>query len=315
MKRIFTIFAVVLLNAVVFAQSPQKMSYQAVIRNSSDVLVTSTTIGMQISILQGSAMGGTIPVYVETQTPTTNINGLVSLEVGAGTVISGTFSNIDWANGPFYIKTETDLVGGTSYSITGTSQLLSVPYALFSANGTPGPQGPAGNEGATGGYPVHTIGESYGGGIVFYVYDNGQHGLIAATSDQSTGIMWYNGTYKNTGSKGDGLGAGSMNTAIIVATQIGDNQTGDFAAKVCADYSVMVDNVYYGDWYLPSQMEIHFLYLQKDVVGGFTSNFYWTSTEQIAPGNYYAWGKDFNAGGLNGANKFFTYYVRAIRAF
>ncbi|MFH1050451.1 MAG: hypothetical protein V1779_05910 [bacterium] len=86
----------------------------------------------------------------------------------------------------------------------------------------------------------HYIGESYGGGIVFWVDSSGQHGLIATTADQSTGIQWYNGTYRYTGSLGDGLNAGAMNTAMIVATQISDNQTGNFAAKVCADYSVTV---------------------------------------------------------------------------
>lgn len=128
MKKVFTFLAAILLTASVFAQSPEKMSYQAVIRNSSDALVTNTQIGMQISILQGST-GGTA-VYVETQTPTTNANGLVSIEIGAGTVVSGDFTSIDWANYSYFIKTETDPAGGTSYSITGTSQLLSVPYAL-----------------------------------------------------------------------------------------------------------------------------------------------------------------------------------------
>jgi uncharacterized protein (TIGR02145 family) len=104
------------------------MSYQAVVRDGSNNLVSSTSVGMQISILQGSASG--TAVYVETQTPTSNANGLVSLEIGSGTVVSGTFASIDWANGPYFIKTETDPTGGTNYTITGTSQLLSVPYAL-----------------------------------------------------------------------------------------------------------------------------------------------------------------------------------------
>jgi hypothetical protein len=104
------------------------MSYQAVVRDASDNLATSQNIGMQISILQGSSSG--TAVYVETQTPTTNANGLVSIEIGAGTIVSGDFTTIDWANGPYFIKTETDPTGGTSYTITGTSQLLSVPYAL-----------------------------------------------------------------------------------------------------------------------------------------------------------------------------------------
>src|SRR5690554_6187962 len=128
MKKIITICAVLLMTASVFAQAPEKMSYQAVVRDGSNALVSSTAVGMQISILQGSASG--TAVYVETQTPTSNANGLVSLEIGAGTVVSGDFTTIDWANGPYFIKTETDPTGGTSYTITGTSQLLSVPYAL-----------------------------------------------------------------------------------------------------------------------------------------------------------------------------------------
>jgi hypothetical protein len=128
MKKIFTLLTAVLLSAFVFAQSPQKMSYQAVIRNASNNLVTSATIGMRISILQGSANG--ISVYVEKQTTSTNTNGLVSIEMGSGSVLSGAFTTIDWANGPYFIKTETDPTGGANYTITGTSQLLSVPYAL-----------------------------------------------------------------------------------------------------------------------------------------------------------------------------------------
>ena len=114
-----------LISTSINAQSPEKMSYQAVIRNSSDALVSNTQISMQISILQGSA-GGAL-VYSETQTPTTNANGLISIEIGGG----AGFSTIDWANGPYFIKTETDPTGGASYTIAGTSQLLSVPYALY----------------------------------------------------------------------------------------------------------------------------------------------------------------------------------------
>ncbi|MEI6347710.1 MAG: DUF1566 domain-containing protein [Bacteroidota bacterium] len=125
MKRIFTILAVIFLTATVWAQSPQKMSYQAVIRNSSNQLVVNHAVGMKISILQSTATGAA--VYVETLTPTTNANGLINIEIGGGTG----FDTIHWANGPYFIKTETDPTGGTTYTITGTSQLLSVPYALY----------------------------------------------------------------------------------------------------------------------------------------------------------------------------------------
>ncbi|MBJ6367687.1 collagen-like domain-containing protein [Snuella sedimenti] len=130
------------------------MNYQAIVRNSSDMILADQNVGVQISILQGSP-SGTV-VYAETQTPTTNANGLFSIEIGIGTLVSGNFSTIDWANNTYFIKTEIDPTGGTSYNITGTSQLASVPYALYAANSgssTPGPQGiqgVPGNDGADG---------------------------------------------------------------------------------------------------------------------------------------------------------------------
>lgn len=130
-KTVFSFLSLVLIQTV-NAQAPQKMSYQVVVRNGSNTLITSAPVGFKISILQGSSSGS--PVYVETQTATTNSNGLASLEIGTGSIVSGTFSSINWANGPYYIKTESDPLGGTNYSITGTTQLMSVPYALFAAN-------------------------------------------------------------------------------------------------------------------------------------------------------------------------------------
>ena len=133
MRKITTIVSVLLLTfclslSTAFAQSPEKMSYQAVVRDASNTLVTSTNVGMQVSILQGSVVGA--PVYTEIHTVATNLNGLVSLEIGTGTIISGNFAAINWTNGPYFIKTETDPTGGTNYTITGINQLLSVPYAL-----------------------------------------------------------------------------------------------------------------------------------------------------------------------------------------
>lgn len=130
MKKLFTLFVIIALTISVLAQSPQKMSYQAVIRNASGELVQNSPVGMRISILQGSATG--TPAYVEIQKPTTNANGLATIEIGSGTLVSGTFTAINWASGSYFLKTETDPAGGTSYTITGTSQLLSVPYALHS---------------------------------------------------------------------------------------------------------------------------------------------------------------------------------------
>jgi hypothetical protein len=131
MKNTFSILTIFII-ANVFAQAPQKMSYQTVVRNSNGELVDSANVGIKISLLQGST-NGTV-VYVETHNVKTNANGLASLEIGTGTILTGTFDSINWANGHYFLKTETDPTGGANYTIIGTSQLLSVPYALYAEN-------------------------------------------------------------------------------------------------------------------------------------------------------------------------------------
>jgi hypothetical protein len=117
------------------AQAPQKMSYQAIIRDATGVIVRNKPIGIRIQILQGSEFGGSL--FVETHNSTTNENGLVSLKIGGGTWVYGSLAGISWADGPYFLKTETDPNGGTDYSITGSSELLSVPYALFAGSSMP----------------------------------------------------------------------------------------------------------------------------------------------------------------------------------
>lgn len=131
MRKIITGFCVLLFSIILNAAPPpvpQKMSYQAVVRNSSNELLANKTIGMKISILYNTPTGTV--VYAETQTPATNANGLISIAIGTGTVVDGSFTAIEWTQGPHFIKTEIDPAGGTAYSITSTSELLSVPYAL-----------------------------------------------------------------------------------------------------------------------------------------------------------------------------------------
>jgi hypothetical protein len=132
MKKIFTLLAAIIITSNLFAQAPQKMSYQAVIRNATNELLVNKPVKMRISILQGSATGSS--VYSELHSATTNANGLVSIEIGGGASPTGIFSSINWGNGTYFVKTETDPNNGTNYTITGTSQLLSVPYALESHN-------------------------------------------------------------------------------------------------------------------------------------------------------------------------------------
>mgnify|MGYP006074371111 CR=1 FL=1 len=128
MKRNNTLLFFLLATVSILAQTPERMSYQAVLRDASNILLTNQQVGIQISILQTTITGSA--VYTETQTATTNINGLVSLEIGSGTS-SDDFSAIDWSAGPYFIKTATDASGGSNYSIIVTSQLLSVPFALY----------------------------------------------------------------------------------------------------------------------------------------------------------------------------------------
>ena len=116
--------------ADLFAQSPEKFTYQSVIRDAGNNLVVSQVVGVRLSILQGSVNGAL--VYAETHSPVSNTNGLISLEVGGGNIVSGNFASINWLNGPYFLKSETDPSGGTNYSISGASQLLSVPYSLHS---------------------------------------------------------------------------------------------------------------------------------------------------------------------------------------
>ena len=120
------------------SQAPNLMSYQAVIWDAGGNLVSEKTVNIKISILQGSVTGTSI--YSETHRVQTNVNGLVSLMIGGGTNSSGKISDINWGGGSFFLKTETDPAGGTSFIITGTTLLVSVPYSLLANNlATPKP--------------------------------------------------------------------------------------------------------------------------------------------------------------------------------
>ena len=195
---------------------------------------------------------------------------------------------------------------------------------------------------------VHIVGESYQGGIIFWVDPEGQHGLIAAKTDQSSGIQWYNGTYFATNATADGIYAGAKNTEVIISTQTnvglacsdpGPNpiypyyctldsstvpaSTAPYAALVAANYSIQDDGTSlctgaatetcYGDWYLPSKFELNLLYAQKSVVGGFASLTYWSSAENRSN---YAWLQSFSNGyQYTYGFKDYTGRVRVVRAF
>ena len=162
------------------------------------------------------------------------------------------------------------------------------------------------------------VGDSYGGGIVVYIDGTGQHGLIAATADQSDGIAWITGGSTQTtlnGNTSTDLGTGAANTAAIIAQAVaalnGDLST--YAAGVCDDYTnTETGTGVYSDWFLPSKDELNKLFLNKDDIGGFADGDYWSSSENSATS---AWGQYF----LNGYQGYYykggTLRVRAVRAF
>ncbi|MDG1767742.1 MAG: DUF1566 domain-containing protein [Flavobacteriales bacterium] len=384
MKRILlSLVVIATLSLSSFGQAPEGFKYQAVVRDAGNLILNNQAVGMQLTIQQGS-VGGTA-VYTETFTPTTNGYGLVNLEIGSGTLVSGDFTTIDWANGPFFMETAVDVTGGTSYAVMGTSQLMSVPYALYAktsgngagpqgpagndgidgvdgAIGATGPQGPAGNDGAVGAtgaqgtigltgpqgpagndgqggvttagtnvtitgtgivgdpYVVNaasgtcglSIGDTYQGGIIFYLDPSGCHGLVAAPTNQSTGDQWYNGSYIDTRAYGSGLFEGKYNTAMINFSQGGATS----AAAICQSISLGG----FSDWYLPSIEELNKMYqnigqgntIGLGNVGGFADTGYWSSTEFV---NDYAWIQGFGSGNQVYASKDFNVYVRAVRAF
>jgi hypothetical protein len=343
MRTLFILSVAVLLTATLWAQSPEKMSYQAVIRNSSNALVTNTQVGMQISILQGSASG--TAVYVETQTPTSNDNGLVSVEIGNGTVVSGNFTTIDWANGPYFIKTETAVEAPlTTYTITGTSQLLSVPYALHAKTAETVTGGiththttatdvadgfmssadkaklddlqnvniSAGTGiSVTGTYPNQTIasshtlylGQEYLDGIIFYLY--------IGSDGQQHGLVVSKTEYTGTWSGSTLVGAdrtedGAYNTTLMPAGSTAKTWVTGLGA----------------DWYLPSIDELSILWHNRFHVNKTarttgstllsTTGSYWSSTERNASDAFF-----FNTitGSASTLPKTGTYRVRAFRAF
>ena len=176
-----------------WAQSPQKMTYQAVIRDAGNLLVISQTVGIKVNILQGTSTGTS--VYMETHTPQTNTNGLISIEIGGG---SG-FDAIQWANGPYFLKTQIDPIGGTNYTIENISQLLSVPYAFYADScgtapeGPQGAQGPPGLQGQAGTSSCGTI-NSGDGRIVLYNSTN----AWGYGYNETSGSSFYNITLSGT---------------------------------------------------------------------------------------------------------------------
>ncbi len=330
MKRVKNIFIAVLIITLIFqiegiAQAPEKIAYQAVVRDGTNLLLASQAIGVQITILRDAAA-----IYVETHSVTTNLNALLSVEVGTGTVVSGQFDTIAWHAGTIFIKADIDPSGGTAYSINGTAELLSMPYALFAKEAENGFSGDfndltnkpnfdgsetkviAGSKVTVTGtgtsatpymvnaiVPVsgfeHYLGESFKGGIIFYIYtgsDGTEYDLIVHPNESAAALWQNTSAFTNARRTYDG----EWNTDLMT----------DSPAKA---YVQSLGQ----PWYLPSIDELSLLYQNRfhanqglEAIGGTpfstvdaAANNYWSSTEFSST---YAWYMSFNTGVVAGTS-------------
>jgi len=319
------LIALLIFNISSLAQAPEKFKYQAIITNNKDLPVRNKTIGLEISILQ-SNLDGTI-VYQETFTTRTSNAGLVNLEIGTGIITSGVFSDINWGVDPYYLGIGVDMNGSGNYISMGASQLLSVPYALYAKqaqsvdgdndtdptneielpteDGTEGQILTTDGEGNVSwqtpsdsvGSCSLSIGDTYAGGIIFYLDSSGCHGLVCAPTDQAIDVPASASDFVPY-SINNGIGSGFANTEYIV----GILGAGNYAAKICYDLSIGG----FDDWYLPSKYELDLMQLNiggaapspNTNIGNFTlydigggaseSRIYWSST------SYYSEELDFD---------------------
>ena len=193
MKKLLSILSVMILSVMLFAQAPQSFSYQTVIRDVNWTVLDNQSVGIKIAVLEDAANGNV--VYEESHSAITSQIGLVNLSVGEGAVISGVFSTIDWGNHNYFIEVAVDINGGSNYIVMGSTQLRSVPYALYAENsGTAGPQGPIGLTGPAGANGVDGVDGAVGAqgpigltgsqGIQGVPGNDGQDGSVGATGSQ-----------------------------------------------------------------------------------------------------------------------------------
>ena len=278
-------------------------------RNAAGQPIATTTIGIQITILKTSPTGAS--QYSENHFVNTDAFGLFNLVIGAGAVQSGSMATIDWSIDNYYLKVGMDAAGGTNFLIMGTTQLLSVPYAMYAKSA-----GSLSGGGSGGGF-THYIGEEFGGGVVFHLWKDAlgvQHGLIIDKTDLSTAQVWSNIDATLIGPSAQSSWDGLSNSNAIVG-QAGHTSS---ASALCLNST----NGAQSDWYLPSVQELNMLWNNYYTVArsltqisGATQlqpEFYWSSTESD---NYDAWSQTFASGGQGYDYKYDSNYVRAIRAF
>ena len=310
MKKLFNLL-VFAITIIATAQAPQGFNYQATVRNTAGELLLNQSVSFKFSIFQNSDTGPV--VYSENQTANTDDLGHINLVVGQGTAATGTFAGINWGSGTYYLSIE--LNTGSGYVAMGTTQLLSVPYALHANTATS-------TTGSTGGF-THYVGELFGGGIVVSVWKAAgvEHGLIASLNDLSAGMQWTTPAFHQIeiGPTAQSFRDGFANTNAIVA-QAGAGT--DYGAGLCKAYNASG----FTDWYLPAINELKQCYnslqIVNEVLGetnGFKYSTYLSSSEQISgfmTGMNNAYGQDFESGSTDTLYKGYDYFaVRAVRRF
>lgn len=310
MKRItlLSTLCLLLLTLAVNAQiPPNAFNYSAVARDAAGQPIATTTIGIQITILKNAPTGAS--QYSENHFVNTDAYGLFNLVIGAGAVQSGSMATIDWSSDNYFLKVGMDIAGGTNFLTMGTTQLLSVPYALHAhtADSLVG-----GNGGLT-----HYIGEEFGGGVIFHLWQDAsgvEHGLIVDKTDLSTAQAWSNINQTLIGASAQSSWDGLSNSNAIFG-QAGHTNS---AASLCLNSTNGGQN----DWYLPSLQELNMLWNNYytvaralALIAGATQlqfTAYWGSTESDSG---MAWAFNFDNGVGNSANKINAFSVRAVRAF
>jgi len=282
-----------------------------VLTASSGILTTATTspaFSITLQVVNIAAIPGVI-APVKGATPVTTIT---ATDQYTGTV-SWSPTRTGTIFGPFTSYTATIILAPKpGFTLTG------VAADLFTVAGAAPVNNPVNSGVVTAVFPATaqvSIGDSFGGGKVFYIDGSKQHGLIAATANQNEGLQWWNGSSTITGATGTAIGTGASNTAAIIFSQ----GPGSYAAKLCDDYSVTVDGVLYDDWYLPSIEELNRLFINKGAVGGFDNcGYFWSSSEYNAVKAFYMdicgdhWG---GTPGILFGVKSSNPRVRAVRSF
>jgi hypothetical protein len=316
MKQLF-IFLLLAMSAVVFSQAPQSIPYQAVVRNNDGSTLANAAVSITFKIHDVAATGEV--VYEETHAVTSNSQGLVSMNVGGGNVVTGTFNGIQWGSGNKFLQVLMN--AGNGVVDLGTQQMMSVPYALYAEDvsvrvSLTGDSLFIGDQvsivpGVSAANDIQ-VGDLYQGGYVAYLFQPGdlgyvaneRHGIIVSTQDVGVAV-W--GCYETFVIGTDYyLGSGIINTNAILSYGCGLVNT---AAKLCSDYIFQG----YADWQLPSYDELMAIYTNLHNSMSFTYGSYWTSTQESG-----SWSKSigFNNNGSNEhSTKNSIINVRAIRYF